>query len=802
MNAKQATFFKVKALFPVLIACALIANLSSTGLGQSIINEFRTGEVLVEIKPEASIDAINLRYGTSTIQRIYGTNIYRLRTSNGRKENKIRKKLARDIDVISATLNPVISTPVNVFGHAVIGFPGDRPDIGQSRTSYLTQQLVGDLEAIQLRSRGAGVIIAIIDTGIDRSHPDIKDRIWTDPGEIPNDNIDNDNDGLIDDVYGWNFLEASTDTLERRNTAASNVSGHGTFIAGLIALLAPEAKIMPIRAFSPDGISDAFSIAQSIKYAVDHGANIINLSFGSTEDSQVMHDAVTYAEQRGVLLVAAVGNEANSSDIKPQFPANWKSQVMGVAAIDSNNRKAGFSNFGGNVSVSAPGVNIISVYPEANNTPDYAKWSGTSFAAPLAAAEAALILEADPRRAARAAIENSATSIDDSNPGLAGKLGKGRINPLRALQSLDVVTGNHNEIALAPNGVEPQAQGKAEVSINAAEQEFEIEVEHLAPRAAYKIVVNGNMVVDGTNSADANRLKVVTSNFGSFKIEFSTTPSSTDILLPPSLNPVTAIKLVEIRDSQNLLVLSNSFGVPQPNSGGEIEKEAKLTSTGQAKGSARAKFETEREKLRVEGEHLQSGVAYEIVVDGVSLGSIVAQSGYFRVEFTSDNSTGRLLPAALRPVIKVQHIEVLDPSNQIVLQGTFQAGGDDFGGGSGGGSGSGGGGSGGGEVQKEATLNSTGVIPDARGKVKIRQSSSSELLEIEADKLDDNRQYTVMVDGFSLGVFATEDNGSFQLTFSTENGTLPSQVRPLLNIQRVEVIDSQGRIVLMGGPPS
>lgn len=800
MNAKQASFFRFKAFFYLLIVCALIANLSTTGVAQSSINEFRSGEVLVEIKPEVSIDSINLRYGTSTIQRIYGTNIYRLRTSNGRKEKKIRKKLARDIDVISATLNPVISTPVNVFGHAVIGFPGDRPDIGQSRTSYLTQQLVGDLQAIQLRSRGAGVIVAVIDTGIDRSHPDIKDRIWTDPGEIPNDNIDNDNDGLIDDVFGWNFLDASTDTLERRNSATASVAGHGTFIAGLIALIAPDAKIMPIRAFSPDGISDAFSIAQSIKYAVDHGAKVINLSFGSTEDSQVMHDAVSYAEQRGVLLVAAVGNEANSSDIKPQFPANWKSQVMGVAAIDSNNRKAGFSNFGNNVSVSAPGVNIVSAYPEANNTPDYAKWSGTSFAAPLAAAEAALILEADPRRAARAAIENTATSIDDINPGLAGKLGRGRINPLLALQSLDVVTSNHNEIALAPSGVEPLAQGNAEVSIDAAEQEFEIEVEHLAPRVAYKIVVDGDVVVDGSNSADPNRLKVITSNFGSFKIEFSTTPSSNDIPLPASLNPVTTIKLVEIRDSQNRVVLANSFGVPQSNGGGEIEKEANLTSTGQAKGRARARFETEREELRVEGEHLQSGVAYEIVVDGISLGSIVAQSGYFRVEFTSDNSSGRLLPVALRPVTRVQHIEVRDPSNQIVLQGTFQAGGDDFGGG--GGSGSGGGGSGGGEVQKEAPLNSTGVIPDARGKVKIRQSSSREVLEIEADKLEDNRQYTVMVDGFSLGIFATEDNGSFQLTFSTENGTLPSQVRPLLNIQRVEVIDSQGRTVLMGGPPS
>jgi subtilisin family serine protease len=772
--------------FAVLVFLAT-ASVSTRTLAQSSIEEFRSGEVLVELRPGASIEVINERYGTSTIQRIYGTNFYRLRTSNGKKEKKIRKKLARDIDVLSAALNPVISTPVNVFGHAVIGFPGDRPATGLTRPSYLSQRLVGDLDAIQLRARGAGVVVAVIDTGIDRLHPDIRDHIWTDPGEIPDDNIDNDNDGLIDDVYGWSFLDATKDTLERRNTATSSVAGHGTFIAGLIALVAPDAKIMPIRAFSPDGVSDAFSIAQSIKYAVDHGALIINLSFGSTEDSQVMHDAVSYAEQRGVLLVAAAGNEAKSSDVAPQFPAHWESQVMSVAAIDSDNRKAGFSNYGSSVSVSAPGVDIVSLYPGANNTSDYAMWSGTSFAAPLAAAEGALILEADPRSNARSAIENTATGIDDRNPGLAGKLGRGRIDPLRALQSLDPATGNHNEIILVPSGIEPGALGTAEVSVTATEQEFEVEVENLKPREAYKIVVDGNVIVDGSSAGAA---KAMTSNFGTFKIEFSTLPSGNDVPLPAVLNPVTSIKLVEVRDSQNRVVLANTFGIPQPNGGGEVEKEAKLTSSGQAKGKARAEFETERETLRVEGEHLQSGVAYEIVVDGVSLGTVVAQSGYFRVEFTSDNSSGRLLPAALRPVTRIQHIEVRDASNQIVLQGSFQAGGDDFGGGGGDG-----------EVQKEASLNSTGVTPDARGKVKTRASSSRETLEIEADKLNANVQYTVVVDGFSLGAFMTEGNGSFQLSFSTENGTLPSQVRPVSNIHRVEVIDSQGRVVLSGGPP-
>ncbi|HXU07502.1 MAG TPA: S8 family serine peptidase, partial [Blastocatellia bacterium] len=563
MKNTQSLFSRSFTAFSFALICLVgIIAFSEKAHAQNVIADFRRGEVLVEIEPGASIDAINARYGTTTIQRIYGTNFYRLRTTNGKKEDKFRKRLAKDSEVLSATLNPVITTPINVFGRAVISFPGDRPETGQSKLSYLGQQLVGDLEAIQLRARGAGVIVALIDTGIDRNHPDIKDHLWTDPGEVADDQIDNDNDGLIDDVFGWNFFDATKDTLEQRGDTQTSVAGHGTFIAGLIALIAPEAKIMPIRAFSPDGVSDAFSVAQGIKYAVDHGARVINLSFGSAEDSRVMHDAVTYAQQRGVLLVAAVGNENKGNDVAPQFPANWNLEVMGVAAIDANNHKTVFSNYGTNVSVSAPGVNLVSLYPELNNSPDYATWSGTSFAAPLASAEAALILEGDSRRDARDAIESTATGIDDRNPGLAGKLGAGRIDPLRALQALNSATGNHNEIVLLPTGVEPTALGKAEVSVTSAEQEFEIEVEQLQPRAAYKIVVDGNMIIDGASAGDANPLNATASNFGTFKIEFSTTPSSNHLPLPAALNPVTNIKLVEVRDSQNRVVLANTFGAP------------------------------------------------------------------------------------------------------------------------------------------------------------------------------------------------------------------------------------------------
>jgi len=674
----------IEAIGFALILFLAAAIFALPSMAQTV-DDFRRGEVLVEINPGASIEAINARFGTSTIQRIYGTNFYRLGTPKQKKEAKFRKKLAKDPDVISATLNPLITTPVNVFGRAVIGFPGDHPTTGQVKTRYLAQQLVGDLQALQLRAKGDGVLIAVIDTGIDRNHPDIKDHLWTDPGEIPGDHLDNDNDGLVDDVFGWNFFDSSEDTMEQRGNPQTSIAGHGTFIAGLIALIAPNAKIMPIRAFNADGVSDAFSVAQAIKYAVDHGARVINLSFGSTEDSPVMHDAVTYAHQRGVLMIAAVGNENKGDDVAPQFPAKWNLEVMGVAALDGNNRKAAFSNFGASVSVSATGVDLFSLYPEINSAPDYAMWSGTSFAAPLATATAALILEDNPHQDIRRTIEDSSVNIDAQNTGFEGKLGRGRVDPLAALQSLQSTGGSRGEIELLPTGVEPSAHGKAEATVSGSKQEFEIETEGTGPRGIYKIVVNDTVILDGTRLDDVNHYRAVASNFGNFKIEFSTSPSRDQLPLPAAISPVTSIKRVEVRDSQDRIIVANSFGASSP--GGtpnqSVEKEANLAPTAvlpNAKGRARAESEPEREKLRVEGEKLASGGFYLIVVDGVSLGSFQAQSGFVAVEFTSDGSSGFVLPQALKPITRLQRVELRDPSGQIVLQGSFQAGGDDFGG--------------------------------------------------------------------------------------------------------------------------
>jgi hypothetical protein len=253
-------------------------------------------------------------------------------------------------------------------------------------------------------------------------------------------------------------------------------------------------------------------------------------------------------------------------------------------------------------------------------------------------------------------------------------------------------------------------------------------------------------------------------------------------------------------------VLSASFGASNPG-GTVVEKEAYLASTGVisgAEGKARAKIESEREELRVEAEDLQSGASYEIIADGISLGSVAAQSGYFRVEFTSDGRSGLLLPASLRPVTKIQRIELRNQAGQVVLQGVFQAGGDDFGGGGGDDDGGGddGGGGGGQDVSLKADLNPTGDLDDAEGRFEVRIKDGDEEFEVEAKELRRNTQYRVVVDGFDLGLITTDGDGEFERTWTSKSGSLPAEIRPVSNIRRVEIFDALGRSVLAGGPPS
>lgn len=239
---------------------------------------------------------------------------------------------------------------------------------------------------------GEGVVVAVIDTGVDYNHVDLADNIWVNPGEIANNGIDDDGNGFIDDIRGWDFAYDDNNPRDR--------DSHGTHVAGTIAAngtnfargVAPDATIMPIQVLDNNGFGTNRDIADGITYAVDNGADVINLSLGGGF-SAAIRNAIRYAWNQGVAVIMASGNEY---DFRPGFPArhanNWG---IAVGAVDINRQVADFSNWAGPTVldyVVAPGVDIVSTTPGNN----YDSYSGTSMATPHVAGVAALLLSAVP----------------------------------------------------------------------------------------------------------------------------------------------------------------------------------------------------------------------------------------------------------------------------------------------------------------------------------------------------------------------------------------------------------------------
>jgi thermitase len=271
------------------------------------------------------------------------------------------------------------------------------------------------------------IIVAIADTGVDMSHPDLRDGIWTNPDEAPGNGIDDDNNGFIDDVHGWDF--ADNDNLPDDN------HGHGTHVAGIaaarinngigIAGIAGRATIMPLDVFK-GGIGTYDSLIRAIVYATDNGARVINMSLGATSYSRGEQAAVEYAWSHGVVSVAAAGNTGLNTY---HYPAA-QPHVIAVAATDENDQRAGFSTYGDFVDVAAPGASIWSSYKGGS----YTYMSGTSMATPHVSGLAALLLSLNPDLTPDTVSDLIEQNADDLGAlGWDPYFGHGRINALRSL---------------------------------------------------------------------------------------------------------------------------------------------------------------------------------------------------------------------------------------------------------------------------------------------------------------------------------------------------------------------------------
>ncbi len=239
-------------------------------------------------------------------------------------------------------------------------------------------------------------IIAVIDTGVDVEHPDLEGNVWTNPNESANGRDDSGN-GLVDDVNGWDFHNDDNSVYNEEDG-----DEHGTHVAGTVAAEGDnevgvtgvnwQAQIMPLKFLGPSGGFTSNAV-KAIDYAVDNGATISNNSWGGGGRSQALQDAITRAGEAGHLFVAAAGNAGNDNDANPFYPASYDNEnIVSVAATDSNDQIASFSNFGQNsVDLGAPGVRIVSTLPGDN----YGAFSGTSMAAPHVAGTAGLLKSTD-----------------------------------------------------------------------------------------------------------------------------------------------------------------------------------------------------------------------------------------------------------------------------------------------------------------------------------------------------------------------------------------------------------------------
>jgi hypothetical protein len=349
--------------------------------------------------------------------------------------------VAQAIQALSANPNVVYAEPNYIVHTSIIPNDPRLPElwglhnIGQ--TGGTPDADADVLEACQLPPGTGSVVVGVIDTGVDYNHPDLAGKIWVNPGEIPGNGIDDDGNGFIDDIHGWDFVNNDNDPMDDY--------GHGTHVSGTIgavgnngigiigvAGLSANVMLMPLKFISSNGFGSTADAVSCINYAAsfrDASGNrkvrITSNSWGGGGKSRTLENAIANA---GALFVAAAGNNGTNTIFYPAaYPG---ANIIAVAATDNNDVLASFSNFSPDwVDLAAPGVGILSTTPNDN----YASWNGTSMATPHVSGVAALLISQDPSLSLDAIKAQVLTTVDPL-PSLSGKtLTGGRLNARKAM---------------------------------------------------------------------------------------------------------------------------------------------------------------------------------------------------------------------------------------------------------------------------------------------------------------------------------------------------------------------------------
>lgn len=298
-------------------------------------------------------------------------------------------------------------------------------------------------EAWDIQTGSSDVVIAVIDTGVNYKHEDLSSNVWTNPGEIAGNGVDDDLNGYIDDTIGWDFANSDNDPFDD--------NGHGTHVAGTIGAAGNNNKgvvgvnwnvrLMPLKFLDLGGSGSTANAINAINYATRMGVDVMSNSWGGFGFSQALMDTISAANDAGILFVAAAGNNGGNNDANPFFPASYDvPNVVSVAATDHSDSKAGFSNFGSvSVDLGAPGVKIFSTLPNGTcancNSTGYGYLSGTSMAAPQVSGAAGLIKAQFPSLTSNEIKTRLLGSVDITPSLEAVTVTGGRLNALNSLEA-------------------------------------------------------------------------------------------------------------------------------------------------------------------------------------------------------------------------------------------------------------------------------------------------------------------------------------------------------------------------------
>lgn len=383
----------------------------------AIADDYEAAQVVVNLQPGHVIEEVNSVWGTTTLDAYPEGNLYLLDATDLGDVEGLASQMETDPAILEAEANYFHDTPETIRQMVIV-------IVGGGYVDYEDQSIgprIG-LDAAHLMSRGAGVTVAVLDTGVDPGHEAIQAKLSpfgydfvdddSSPWEIAN-GLDEDQDGVADEGYG-----------------------HGTMVAGIVALVAPEATLLPIRVLSDEGNGDAYQIAKGISYAVNQGAHVLNMSFGVPRGVAIIRHQLELAREHGIIVVAGAGND-NLEQL--YYPAGTEEAEM-VTAVDSLDTKAAFADWHSKVLVAAPGTGVRSSYPGGL----WAMGAGCSFATPFVAGEAALIrslLPLEIPEVVRLRIESAVDPIDQipGNDPYQGKLGSGRIYLPAALEGIAAV---------------------------------------------------------------------------------------------------------------------------------------------------------------------------------------------------------------------------------------------------------------------------------------------------------------------------------------------------------------------------